>query len=276
MKLTRSRMNQIILEEVVNLSRIDEGEEKESEKKHEIVIPEDHFRYIMKEIEKANSWTTIDWTKVGGVLMPLLGELNRMRQEEKFGGYGYKRKQPGADRPDASDRTPKEDLQQIVNDATLLHNMLGDDMELDFEIQKGIIIASNNLHNVISKMKEQKFEGSTLFRESKEPEQIDEVAQAALAIARPVLAWIAKNPRIAAEIAMTIAHLWPKGEQRPEMEDETAAGGAQSWGDYIEGDEDFNPADDASAASKLISFLRSPAGKWAISAASKAMVSGAA
>ncbi len=273
MKLTRSRMNQIILEEVVNLSRIDEGEEKESEKKHEIVIPEDHFRYIMKEIEKANSWTTIDWTKVGGVLMPLLGELNRMRQEEKFGGYGYKRKQPGADRPDASDRTPKEDLQQIVNDATLLHNMLGDDMELDFEIQKGIIIASNNLHNVISKMKEQKFEGSTLFRESKEPEQIDEVAQAALAIARPVLAWIAKNPSSAAEIAMTIAQLWPKDGEKPAAA--TGAGGAKSWGDYIEPDENFNPTDDASAAKKLIEFLRSPAGKWAISAVSDAMGSGA-
>ena len=174
MKLSRLRMNQIIREEIVNLARIDEGEEKESEKESEIVIPEEHFRHIMKEIEKANSWTTIDWTKVGGVLMPLLGELNRMREEERFGGYGYKRKKPGAGRPDPSDRTPKEDLQQIVNDATLLHNMLGDDMELDAEIQKGIIVASNNLHNVINKLKKQKFEGSTLFRESAEYLKEDE------------------------------------------------------------------------------------------------------
>ena len=87
----------------------------------------------------------------------------------------------------------RSNLFQISSDATLLHNMIGDNQQLPGWVQEFLALASDHLHHVKKFLRNEKYAGTTLFMESSDEKQINEELNQGVVLSM-IKTFIAKNP----------------------------------------------------------------------------------
>jgi len=159
--------------------------------------------------------------------------------------------------PQTHQRTPRETLHLIATKATLLHNMIGEDTELDERIRKYITRTAYHLYQVERTLEKQKFEGETLFRESMKLERVNEEESPFADAAARALDIELKKPEFKEHAAEIIMRIRAQGHRTDPSE--------EAWDVSPKRKTAADEVDKDKMAQELGDFLQSDAGKWAVS-----------